>query len=44
MRGSCSTQGRGKVHTAFWWERLKENDHLEEPVVDGRIILKWVKK
>jgi hypothetical protein len=32
------------VRTTFWWERLKEKAHLEELVVDGRIILKWVFK
>ena len=30
--------------TAFWWEGLRERDHLENSVVDERIILKWVFK
>jgi hypothetical protein len=30
------------MHTAFWWENLKEADHLEDPGVDGRIILRWI--
>jgi hypothetical protein len=29
------------VHTGFWWAELTEPDHLEDPGVDGRIILKW---
>jgi hypothetical protein len=30
------------VHTGFWWRNLRERDHLENLVVDGRIIIKWV--
>jgi hypothetical protein len=26
----------------FWWENLTERDHLEDPGVDGRIILSWI--
>jgi hypothetical protein len=28
------------VHTGFWWRNLSEGEHLEDPGVDGRIILK----
>jgi hypothetical protein len=31
--------GTGEVHTKFWWENLREGDHLEDPGIDRRIIL-----
>jgi len=33
---------REKVHTRFWWGNLRERDHLENPGVDGSIILMWI--
>jgi len=33
---------RGEVYTGFWWGNLRERDHLVDPDVDGRIILKWI--
>jgi len=30
------------VHTGFWCGNLKERDHLKNPGVDGRIILRWI--
>jgi hypothetical protein len=32
------------VHTGFWWGDLRAGDHLGDPDVDGRIILKWIFK
>jgi hypothetical protein len=35
---------RGEVglHTAFWWENLREKRHFEDPSLDEKIILKWI--
>jgi len=30
------------VYTGFWWGILRERDHLEDPWLDGRIILRWI--
>jgi len=32
------------VHKGFWWEDLKEGNHMEDPGVDGGIILKWASR
>jgi hypothetical protein len=34
--------GRGEVHTGLYWGNLREGDHLKDPDVGGRIILKWI--
>ena len=32
--------GTGEVYAGFWWRNLSERDHLEDPGIDGRIILR----
>jgi hypothetical protein len=32
--------GEGEVYTGLWWGNLRERDHLENPGVDGRIVLR----
>jgi len=38
--GHVARIGRGEVYTGFWWGNLRKREHLEDPVVDGRIILR----
>jgi len=39
--GHVARMGRGEVFTEVWWGILGERDHLGDPGVDGRIILRW---
>jgi hypothetical protein len=32
--------GREQMPTGFWWGDLRKGDHLEDPGIDVRIILK----
>jgi hypothetical protein len=34
--------GEGEVCTGFWWENLRERDHLGDPGIGGRIILRLI--
>jgi hypothetical protein len=38
--GHVARMEKREVHTGFWWGDLREGDHLGDPSVDGRIILK----
>jgi hypothetical protein len=30
------------VYSALWWGNLKGRNHLEDPGIDRRIILRWI--
>jgi len=40
--GHVARMGRGEPYKGFWWKTLRERDHLEDPGVDGRIILRFI--
>jgi len=33
---------RGEVYTGFWWGNLRERNHLKDPGVDRKIIIRWI--
>ena len=40
--GSVAHVGKGEAYRGFPWEKLRERDHLEDPGIDGRIILRSI--
>jgi len=40
--GRVARMGRGEAYTGFWWGNLRERDHLGDPGVNRRIILRWI--
>jgi hypothetical protein len=37
--GQVARVGEREAYTGFWWGNLRERDCLEEPGVDGKVIL-----
>ena len=35
---------RGETYAGFWWGNLSDGNHLGDPGVGGKIILRWVFK
>jgi hypothetical protein len=46
LRGSESGENyitrSSMIHTGVWWGNLRGKNHLEDPGVDERIILRWI--
>jgi hypothetical protein len=42
MRRARSTYGGDEMYIRFKWAKLRERDHLENPDIDVRIILRWI--
>ena len=40
--GHVAFMGERRGYKGFWWGNLRERVHLEDPGVDGRIILRWI--
>ena len=40
--GHVARMGTGEEYTGFWWGNLSKRDHLGDPGVDGRIVLRRV--
>jgi hypothetical protein len=34
--------GLGEAYSGFWWGNLRKRDHLGDPGLDERIILRWI--
>jgi hypothetical protein len=43
MGGASSKYGgREEAPKGFWLGNLRERDHLEDPGIDGRLMLRWI--
>jgi len=40
--GHIARMGDRRAYTGFWWGNLRERDHLEDPGVDGSIVLRCI--
>ena len=40
--GNVEHMGERKCLYSIWWKNRRERDHLEDPGVDERMILKWI--
>ena len=42
MGGACSTYGERRYVYRVLMGNLRERDHMGDPGIDGRIILRWI--
>jgi hypothetical protein len=42
MDRACSAYGGEKRRIGLWWGNLRERDHLGDPGIDGRIVLRRI--
>jgi hypothetical protein len=40
--GNVASMGESSGIYRFWWGNLRERDHLEDPGLNGWIILRWI--
>ena len=40
--GMLHVWGTGEADSEFWWENLRERDHLGDPSINGRIKIRWI--
>jgi hypothetical protein len=40
--GHVARMGEGEAYTVFWWGNLRKREHLEDPGVCGKIILRSI--
>ena len=40
--GHVARRGKGEAYARFWWGNLREINHLEDPGIDGRKMLRWI--
>jgi len=39
--GRVSSRGGGEAYTGVWWGNVSERDHLVDPGVNGKTIIRW---
>ena len=42
MGGHVACMGKGEGYLGFWLGNIRERDHLAEPGIDGRTIIRWI--